>query len=151
MRSTSICPALLLALLLGGCGPRTRSVTVTLANRTDQPMIAWLTKDGPPVEMRWLSPAQFAVIFDAQPADQERTPGIDLPGGATVRIGPREGKFYRNTLPLLHVYAAPASLDEMSATEKRSPLRAIVPLTLGENAVAITSASPVRASRGRVP
>lgn len=145
----SLILALLAALPLLGCrSTQDRTYRVGVVNTADEPVMLWLTKDGPPVEGGWLTPSQWLQLREERsiPSDVPH-PGIELPPGTRVDIGPQEGKFARETEAVLLIYSMPVDLDLMAATPRRTPLMEVVYLVPGQNWIMVRSASPVQADR----
>ncbi len=136
---------LLLVLFVFGCGPTTRTYSVTVANQSLEPMTVWLTKDGPPSEMAWASPEQIAI------AGIEKDipfPGVVVPAGKTGVMPGVEGKFNSRTNAVLRVYHGQMRLSEMLSVSDGSARRTDVILVPGDNAVIITpQGKPVLGSR----
>jgi hypothetical protein len=140
-----------LAGLAGAAGCRStqdRIYSVGVVNSADQPVMLWLTKDGPPGEAKWLTPSQWLQLSDERtiPTDVPH-PGIELAPGMRVDIGPEKGKFDRETEAVLLIYSMPVTLEEMAATPRRTSLMEVVYLSPGQNWIMVRSASPVRAER----
>lgn len=127
----------LLVLALVGCGPTTRSYTVVVRNDSPEPMTVVLTKDGPPMEGKWLPPEDFAAMRRA-PAELQVN-GIVVPPGKTVDQS-RTGQFEDNTRAMLRVYRGEQNLESMLGVGPTSPNRTDLPLAPGENTVVIDKA-----------
>ncbi|HEX8322317.1 MAG TPA: hypothetical protein VF595_00265 [Tepidisphaeraceae bacterium] len=128
-------PLFALALLaLVGCGPSTRQYNVVVRNDSPEPMTVVLTKDGPPMEPRWLPPEDFAAMRQA-PAEL-RVNGIVIPPGKTVDQA-REGKFNGGTRAMLRVYRGEQNLESMLGISPSSPNRTDIPLAPGHNEILI--------------
>ncbi len=140
---------LLLTVLLVGCGTKPTEVRVAVHNDADQPVLLWLTKDGPPVETGWMSPGTLAAETLPTGADNDlsRLPVAQIEPGASVSLPPRTGKFPRGTLPIARVFYGPSTLTEFAAVMKRSPNVDTVLLTGGDNYVIIRGIRPVSAER----
>lgn len=136
---------LLLVLFAVGCGPTTRTYSVTVTNQSLEPMTVWLTKDGPPSEMAWASPEQIAI------AGIEKDipfPGVVVPAGKTGVMPGVEGKFDSRTHAILRVYRGQMRLNEILSVSDGSTLRTDVRLTPGDNTITITpQGKPVLGSR----
>ncbi len=136
-------------LSLAGCGPKAVMVGVAARNDSDQPVLLWLTKQGPPVEMDWLSPGQFAVVYP--PGDSEddlsALPVYSLDPGETVQFAPRRGRFADGSVPILRIFNGPATLDQLAAVPRRSSQVDTVALGAGDNFVVVRRARPVTARR----
>ena len=89
---------LLFACAASGCAP-TRTYDITVHNETPDPVLLWLTKDGPPAEAGWYTTEQYV----AAPID-EISPGITLPAGKTADTGKRKGKFPEGTSAILLIF-----------------------------------------------
>ena len=143
-----IVPAVL-AMLLGGCATtQRRTYSVSVVNAAREPVVLWLTKDGPPMEEQWLTPSQWHELRwrGTIPADIP-DPAVELPPGMKVDLGPQRGRFDPGTGAALLVYSTPVTLAEMADTPRRSALLDIVLLEPGHNNVMVRSSSPVRAER----
>lgn len=136
-----------IALLSVGCGVGSQSVGVVARNDTPEPIVAWLTKSGPPVEDNWLSPGQIAAYYATSDADNDlsQLPGILVQPGETIRIPPRRGRFPGGTVPQLQVYHGQSDLVALAATNLRGPNADVVRLMPGENFVIVRSVNPVNA------
>jgi hypothetical protein len=134
--------------LLGGCTTVGRTVEVTVRNETPEPVVLWLTKDGPPAEVGWLSPGQFAIAYppDAE-ADRDLTalPAVLLASGQQVTLGPIEGRFARGANPILRVFYGQSSLNDFAAVPRRDASVATVVLPDGTSRVSVRGVQPVRA------
>ncbi len=146
--------ALLLLLVISsaaavGCqGTRRETFEVSVVNEADAPVIAWLTKDGPPAEAGWLTPSQWLQLSEERsiPSDIPH-PGLEIAPGMRADIGPHEGRLSAETSAVLLIYSTPVSLEEMAATPRRTSLMEIVYLVPGQNFIVVRSAAPVRAER----
>ena len=134
--------------LVGCRSTQERTYSAGVVNSADQPVMLWLTKDGPPGEAKWLTPSQWLQLRDERsiPNDVQH-PGIEVPPGMRVDIGPEAGKFDRETEAVLLIYSMPVTLQEMAATPRRTSLMEVVYLAPGQNWIMVRSASPVRADR----
>lgn len=141
---------LLLATLGAGC-KRMQTYDVMVINDADAPITAWMSKSGLPAEMHWLSPAEFAIIYDPSQESQIELPSAVLAPGERVRFGPREGEFPAGTTALLHIFEGEMALSDMISLAPRSPRRARVALEPGTNLVRVTSAEPVAVQREAMP
>lgn len=134
-------PLLALAILTG-CGPSTRSYSVTVENRAQIPMTVWLTKDGGPLERDWASPEELATYGTSK--DTPIT-GVVIPPGKTGVMDERTGKFDRGASAVLRVYRGQKLFNDMLATGRGSPDRTDLPLEPGPNTVIIDlSGKPTR-------
>jgi hypothetical protein len=84
-------------LIAVGCAP-TRTYDVTVHNNTPDPVMLWLTKDGPPAEEGWYTTEQFL-----QAPPDTPSPGIQLPAGDTADTGKVKGKFPQGTHAILSI------------------------------------------------
>jgi hypothetical protein len=108
------------AALAGGCNPSQKSFQVSVRNDTQTPVTLWLTKDGPPAEVGWLSPEQLA-------SDPEHA-SYDLafvPPGRTGSTPKMTGNFPSGTHAVLRVYKGEKELfyilqDAKAGTEQRT-------------------------------
>ncbi len=123
-------PALVVFLIIGGCSADSRIYEVSVKNQTGQPIIAWLCKDGPPVESSWLSPEQLAM---QGVSEDGRLPAIVIPAGRSADTGPIEGKFERFTRAWLRVYIGDQKLSRLLAVSRGSLSRADMILSPGKN------------------
>jgi hypothetical protein len=106
MRNGIACAALSLIALIGvSCTP-TQSFDITVQNKTDIPVLLWLTKDGPPAEKGWLTTEQFLAAPEGTPS-----PGVQLPPGKTADTGKVGGKFPKGTHAILLVYRTGAAAE----------------------------------------
>lgn len=120
-----LCLVLLGALLaapLVGCAPsRTYAFNVTVENKTDQPLMVFLTKDGPPVEKGWMSPENLVTL---RRADDDSISGAhDIPAAKTLYM-PKDvrGTFEPDTAAILRIYRGKfKSLSELLAVSSSSP------------------------------
>ena len=89
-----------IALLTIGCS-HTRTYDVAVKNELDEPVMLWLTKDGPPSEEKWRTPEEFAAL---DPTEDRVVPGVVVQPGKSADTGEVEGKFRRSTNAVLRVY-----------------------------------------------
>ena len=119
-------------------------------NDAEGPVILWLCKDGPPAEGGWLTPGQFAALYppdDDLDSDLAGLPSVVLQPGETARLGPRVGRFGRQTQPILRVYHGVEDLNGMAAVPRRDERVDEVTLVPGLNHVAVRRVEPVQARR----
>ena len=121
--------ALPLLLAAVGCA-ESRTYSLELANRTDEPLTVWATKQGGPFEADWASPEEVALASPNLPPDA--TPPVALPGRTLVNDG-LEGKFASGSRAVLRVYAGERTLAHLLSVSRGSPQRADVPLVPGPN------------------
>lgn len=149
MRANRLIVFVLFCGMLAGCSStQRRSYNVGIVNASDEPVILWLTKDGPPTEGHWLTPSQWHELQadGSIPADAP-SPAVQLPPGMKVDLGPQEGRFGRTSSAVLLVYSTPVTLEEMAATPRSTSLMDAVYLEPGQNYVMVRSTAPVRAQR----
>lgn len=128
-------PALpLLCAMLVGCSVPTRTYDVSVKNEMTQPITVWVTKSGPPVERRWLSPEQLATYVNP-PGDPIY--GRAVPPGKTAHAGPLVGHFPEGTEAILRVYLGQHDLNELLAMGVRNPNRVDVTLPEGRSAYVV--------------
>ncbi|HWE03640.1 MAG TPA: hypothetical protein VG326_14640 [Tepidisphaeraceae bacterium] len=94
---------LLLMLVAVGCGPESRSYSVSVKNDTDGPLTLNLTKDGPPAEAAWAAPEDIADGRIKVSADS-RMGFNTLQAGATQAANGVSGQFNPGVHALLRVY-----------------------------------------------
>lgn len=132
-----------------GCSStQKRTYSVSVVNAADEPVMLWLTKDGPPFEDHWLTPSQWHElkrdgIIPADAAD----PAVLLPPGMRVDLGPQPGEFAYEAAAVLMVYATPVTLEQMAATPRDTGLMDVVFLEPGHNNVMVRTTLPVAAER----
>jgi hypothetical protein len=124
--------AMLFLCNLVGCA-KTYSFDISVTNQTPEPIVVWLTKDGPPAEKEWLSPEQVAF---SSPAGDDRRNWEPIPPGKTVGTLVK-GTFDRETRAFLRIYQGVATLDEVLATSRGSAGRLDLPLKPGKNTFVI--------------
>ena len=126
-------PALPAALLLLagviGCA-ESRTYSLSLANRTGEPLTVWPVKQGGPFEADWASPEDLALASPSLPPD--RRPPV-APPGRTLDADELKGKFASGSRAVLRVYAGDRTLAQLLAVGRGSPQRADVVLTPGAN------------------
>lgn len=134
--------ALLALAFAGGC---TSSATfnIELQNASDQPVTAWLTKEGGPAEADWLSPEEIGQGDVKRP---ELINGVTIPAGKTGTLGPITGKFDAGSIAILRVYAGQVKFEQMLATNV-GPLRIDVPLEAGTNKLRVNPKPPLAVDR----
>src|SRR5262245_45536831 len=81
------------------CSAPKQSYDITVHNKSDVPVLIWLTKDGPPEEKGWLTTEQF---LEASP--DEPSPGVKLPPQKTADTGKVTGTFPKGTHAILLVF-----------------------------------------------
>lgn len=134
-------PIALLALMTG-CGPSTRTYSVTVQNQAAVPMTVWLTKDGGPIEPDWASPEELAMYGKVKDAS---VPGVVIPPGKTGVMDERKGKFDGGTNAVLRVYRGQRLFNDILATRRDSPERTDVRLEPGANTIIIdATGTPTR-------
>ena len=128
--------SLLLAglLFVVGCGPTVQQYSIIIKNDTDRPMTVVLTKDGGPMDMKWLPPEDFAALLHAPP--EAKVNGIVIPPGKTVDQT-RSSEFDSGTHAILRVYNGKQTPETMVGISPGSPNREDVPLEPGENNIVI--------------
>jgi hypothetical protein len=131
---TRFAPLLAAALLIVGCGPATRSYTISVKNDSPEPMTVWLTKDGPPIEAKWLSPEQIAVMGKSK---DDPISGVVIPPGKTGEMGPIDGRFEPGANAVLRVYRGQKLFNDLLAISAGSPGRTDLRLAPGTNAIVI--------------
>lgn len=144
------CTFLALATIGGGC-KRIQTYEVMVINDADTPVTAWMSKNGPPAETTWLSPAQMAIVYDPSQEAQVKLPSAILAPGERVRFGPRRGEFPEGTQAVVDVFEGEMPLSTMISVERRSPRRARLILEPGSNLLRVTSVDPVTVQREPVP
>ena len=117
-----------LAMLAFGCGAPTKSFDITVQNRSNVPVMIWLTKDGPPAEEGWLTTDQFLAAPEGT-----RSPGVRLPPDKTAETGKVSGKFPQGTRAVLLVFRT-----GQPAGERRDPPLA-VRLQPGKNTLEVVT------------
>jgi len=125
---------LLCGLMILGCGSSTQSYSVMVKNDGMEPMTVWLTKDGPPAEVNWLSPEQIAVSGKVKDSPIS---GVVIPPGKTGDLGPIEGRFDSRSSAVLRIYRGQKLFDEMLAMSRGSPNRTDLKLSPGANIIVI--------------
>lgn len=149
MRANLALLLLLFFAMLAGCSStQRRSYSVGVVNASNEPVMLWLTKDGPPTEGHWLTPSQWQELLadGSIPADAPN-PAVALPPGMKVDLGPQKGRFARQSSAVLLVFSAPVTLEEMAATPRSTSLMDAVYLEPGQNWVMVRSSAPVRVQR----
>jgi hypothetical protein len=98
----------LVGLFCIGCASGTkRTYDVVVHNRSEVPVMVWLTKDGPPVEAGWYSPDQFLETSPDTPS-----PGGQLPAGRTRRLPAMSAaRFPQGTNAILLVFRSGVEAD----------------------------------------
>lgn len=132
-RPLALC-SLLVSVAVIGCGPTTQEVRIAVKNDSYEPMTVVLTKDGPPMEMKWLPPEDFAAMRKAPP--EARVNGIVIKPGQSVDQT-RTGQFGSGTRPVLRVYRGPQMLETMLGIGPDSSNRTDIPLAAGTNLIVI--------------
>ena len=124
------------ALLLMGCA-QSRSYQVAVRNETaNEITVGFAKEDGGPYEPQWATPEQVAM---ETPAENGRDwDSVVVPPGKTGVAGPLKGKFDASAKPVLRVYGAKGTLNDLLAISRGSPRRADVPLAPGRNALIVT-------------
>ena len=151
--SSRLIPLVLIAFVLGaiiGCTP-TRTYEVMVINDGDAPIVAWMSKQGTPVEMNWLSPGQTAILFDPSQIKRMELPQVEIPPGGRATFGPREGKFSKGSYGVVDLFAAPMSFEEMISLSSRSQRWERFPVPPGQSVLRVTSADPVEVERVALP
>jgi len=122
-------------MLLVGC-TSTRTYSVVVRNDSLQPMTLWLTKDGPPAELGWLSPEQLdrSGLAKNWPTDEL---GKVVPPGKVAELRPIEGHFDSGTSAVLRIYHGQLTFDHILAISQGSPNRADMMLEPGDNRIRI--------------
>ena len=113
-----------------GCGPTTRTYSVTVKNDYSEPMTVWITKNGPPMETAWLPPEDIAMMRSL-PQGVKLKGLILLPGetGDTTATG----KFNSGVSAVLRVYRGQKTLQELFGISQDSPNRTDIELAPGDN------------------
>jgi hypothetical protein len=121
--------ALLLCLLISAClsagcssGP-SRHFDVVVRNKTPQPVMLWLSKDGPPVEKGWLTTEEFLETAPGEPS-----PGVDLPPDKIAHTA-QSGHFPEGTHAILEIFSKPPASTAGGLTMRLQPGK--TDLTLG--------------------
>jgi hypothetical protein len=97
-----------------GCAAGTkRTYDVVVHNRSEVPVMVWLTKDGPPVENGWYSPDQFLETSPDTPS-----PGVQLPAGKTADTGNVSGTFPKGTNAILLVFRSGVEADRHGSSHQ---------------------------------
>jgi hypothetical protein len=130
----------LLYLLAVGCGSSTRTYSVSIENRSAEPYMVWLTKNGPPMEQAWMSPEQIAVRGLERGAS---VPGTLLPAGKSVSRTNVSGKFDSRSDAILRVYRGERKFAELLAVQQGSSNRWDLVLAPGNNNVVIDQSGAV--------
>ena len=122
---------LLLAVAIGaGCGGSNKQTyNVVVHNRSELPVMVWLTKDGPPAEKGWYTPEEFV-----QAPGDAPSPGVQLPAGKTADTGKVSGSFPSGTNAVLLVFKSGPSADLPGGSEPVS-----VKLQPGKNELAVST------------
>jgi hypothetical protein len=146
--NTLLCLLCLTAGTVGCSSTQNRTYSVSVVNAADEPVMLWLTKDGPPFEDHWLTPSQWHELKTDGiiPADVV-DPAVLLPPGKRVDLGPQEGKFTPETAAVLLIYATPVTLEQMAATPRDTGLMDILYLDPGQNNLMVRKTLPVSAER----
>lgn len=127
---------LLVATLMVGCqATRTETISVSLHNASAQPVTAWITKTGERNDT-WLAPEDLALW-----PKPEMINGVIIPPGKTGEMGPMTGRFERDSVPVLRVYAGQLEYDQVLATSVDSQLRVDVVLDDGMNRLEVTKSA----------
>ncbi|MGC4034241.1 MAG: hypothetical protein QM754_21385 [Tepidisphaeraceae bacterium] len=126
--------SLLVSAAVIGCGPTTQEIHVAVKNDSYEPMTVVLTKDGPPMEMKWLPPEDFAAMH--KPPAEAQVNGIVINPGQSVDQK-RVGQFSSGTQAMLRVYRGPQTLESMLGIGPDSPNRTDIPLAAGTNLIVI--------------
>ncbi|MEO6436571.1 MAG: hypothetical protein ABIP55_12540 [Tepidisphaeraceae bacterium] len=127
MKSWIACIAVSIIALAGvGCTP-TKRFDVTVLNKTDVPVMLWLTKDGPPAEKGWLTTEQFLAAPEGTPS-----PGVELSPHKTADTGKVSGKFPDGTHAVLLVFRTGEPAGQ------KSPPPLAVSLRPGKNVLAVS-------------
>jgi len=116
-------------LCIGCAGGTKRTYDVVVYNRSDLPVMVWLTKDGPPVEKGWYSPDEFLKAPPDAPS-----PGVQLPAGKTADTGKVSGTFPGGTNAILLVFRSGVEADRHGPSQ---PLT--VTLHPGKNELAVST------------
>jgi hypothetical protein len=120
----------LIALSCIGCASGSkRTYDIVVHNRTDVPLMVWLTKDGPPVEKGWYTPEEFLKASPDTPS-----PGVQLPPGKTADTGNVSGTFPSGTNAILLVFRSGVEADRHGASQ---PLA--VKLQPGKNELGVST------------
>jgi hypothetical protein len=128
---------LILALLVVGCGPTSRTYSVSIDNQASEPYLVWLTKSGPPVEQAWMSPEQVAVYGLDKGT---KVPGAVVAPGKTISRSNVTGKFDGRSEAILRVYRGERKFAELLAIQSDSPNRTDLVLSPGQNNILIDKA-----------
>ncbi len=128
----------LLCTMLVGCSVPTRTYEISVKNEMTQPITVWVTKSGPPVKRRWLSPEQLATYVNP-PGDP--IAGRAVPPSKTAHAGPLVGHFPEGTEAILRVYLGQHTLDELLAMGVRNSDRVDVTLSPGRSAYLVHEAN----------
>ena len=124
---------LLAVALLTGCAT-TGTFTVGVVNKTERPLSVGLVKNGPPLEASWASPFD---IDRANPRLTGRKWGTLVPPGEAVVIGPQTGRFAKNVVAVLRVYAGDLPVEDLLAISPGNRERLDIPLDNGSTGVVI--------------
>jgi hypothetical protein len=111
-----------------GCGAPKKSFEITVQNRSELPVMIWLTKNGPPMENGWLTTEQFLAAPEGT-----RSPGVELPPGKTADTGKVTGTFPDGTDAVLLVFRT-----GQPAGERRMPGVTVL-LRPGKNHLAVAA------------
>lgn len=129
-------PLLLLSLaILAGCAQtRTYTFTVEVTNQTNEPMVAGLVKDGPPLEVDWDSPEQIAI---AAPQLMDKHWGRRIDPGTTTTFGPIDARFGGQTRGFMRIYSGDKTIEQLVSYSRSDPRRLHILLVPGYNFITV--------------
>lgn len=142
--SLATLPILLIAL---GCTPptQTRTYSISVKNESTQPVVLWLTKDGPPYEPRWASPEDIAI--ESPKMDDNRINWVTVDPGKLATSGDQAGRFENRTSAVLRIYVGATEFSDLLSMSFGSPTRADLDLVPGQNVFVVKRAEPLIVER----
>lgn len=119
MQLTRILAVLLLGfLLLTGIGCTSRgNFDITVHNQTTEPLSAGFIKAGGPMDPRWTTPSEIAIL---SPQLTDRPWGALVPPGKTVHLK-SSSSFRKGSTAYIRIYAGDKTVDELLAISPGSP------------------------------
>lgn len=144
----------LLALLIGGCGPKQEKFFVGLKNETAEPLTIGFAKEGGgPYEYAWASPEEAAMeqVVLVQDPKAPKDWGIAVPAGKEATTGPISGKFDLAAKPTLRVYRGDLMLSQIVAISRNSANRIDIPLQVGDNYFIVFDRDEILVARPALP
>jgi len=133
LRLIPIAFLLVAAAVFAGCAPATqeRTYSIYVTNKLSQKITVFLTKNGPPVEDQWLSPAQWAAGPISE--DNKILNCAVVDPGEMVGIQKATGHFEGSTEAVLQIYEATGRIADLAAIELDDPRRVDYVLNPGRN------------------